>query len=1051
MLKPNLFLISLLIIAPIYLLTAQEMSPEEKRRFEKLFYGNLDFKTGYEYHIKGQIYKAREHYTKAMYSLRDEKKWMGMIRVGGRVITTYSGSKNDSLGIAVADTLLATINREAPLYKDSTAAIYKGLLNVYYDRLDNKKGLEAGYKLRWLLKKKYQTDIINPFVDIYALMGQFHYREGNIDSAFHYLQTAHDIIPQLDKVSPDKASFMLALYGDLLFSISNYGGAINMLERATDYAKAIFGEDNPEIGRYYSSLAGYYQSLGEHPSSIEYNQKALYLYEAGEGRPDIFYYYIIPNVHLNLCTDYIQLDQLEKANYHHERASTYIKNSKKNLELSTDLLHVKGDLLLAQNQTEEALSFYNKAKALYIKNIAAGIYPYSSNEFNLMILNSDIANAHKISGSLDSAIFFYKQAISMGKEYYEEQLTALKANWYYTLTDIYMGKGQLDSALYHNQNSLISTCHYFTHEDYFTLPQSKDFQNITETYLVLRQKAKLIHQLAQLAPQEEEQLKLLKKALDFITLSDAVHVENLKKASLYRTAKSATLIENSIHNYKEGLNIAHEAYTITTDPSYLDQCFYFTQKMKAQQLWMSILDSNSKNFANLDQELLNRERDLLADIAFYESKIREVTTNNDTASIYKYRNENLFGKKEELTKLYRQLESDNPDYYETKYAFIPEDEQSLKNVLASDEALVEYVLTDSLLYTFVLTQEKQLKLYQSKTSTGLAEQVDELNALLQNSAMLRKSSRQRFIQISHQLYQALIQPIADDIKDKNRLIIIGDGLTNYIPFETLVATNSPNTFDQLDYLIKDFEITYHYSSTLFAKARKNQAINKTELFAFAPVYDEIESSTEIALETNNLRAFNDDRTFNPLPESEREVNNIAHVFELDGRKSAVYLRQKASEVALKHQLEQAFQYIHIAGHSFADLENPNFSGVACYSDTTLVEEDGILYSGEIYGLSTTADLITLSSCESGYGKLQGTEGLLGLNRAFIYAGAQNVVFSLWKVYDKVSAQLMIDFYEGVVKEDLAYPGSLRQAKLKQISNPATASPHYWGAYLLIGR
>ncbi|MCG8327673.1 MAG: CHAT domain-containing protein [Chitinophagales bacterium] len=1049
--KPNLFLISLLIIAPIYLLTAQEMSPEEKRRFEKLFYGNHDFKTGYEYHVKGQIYKAREYYTKAMYSLREEKKWMGMIRVGGRVITTYSGSENDSLGIAVADTLFATVNRAAPLYKDSTAAIYKGLLNVYYDRLDNKKGLEVGHKLGWLLKKKYQTDIINPFVDIYGLMGQFHYREGNIDSAFYYLQTAHDIIPQLERVSPDKASFTLAIFGDLLFSIGNYGGAINMLERATDYAKAIFGEDNPEIGRYYSSIAGYYQSLGEHPSSIEYYQKALYLYEAGEGRPDIFYYHIIPNVHLLLCADYIQLDQLDKADYHHKKAYTYIKNSKKNLELSTDLFHVKGDLLLAHNQTEEALSFYNKAKALYIKNIAAGIYPFSSNEYNLMILNSDIAKAHQVSGSLDSAIFFYKEAISMSEKYHEEQLTALKANWYHTLADIYMGTEQLDSALYYNQNSLISTCHYFTPEDYFTLPQSKDFQNITETYLVLRQKANVIRQLAQLVPQEEEQLRLLKKALDFITLSDAVHVENLKKASLYRTAKSATLVENSIYNYKEGLNLAYEVYTITSDPSYIDQSFYFTQKMKAQQLWMSILDSKSKNFAKLDQELLNQERDLLADIAYYESKIREAAANNDTASVYKYRNENLFGKKEDLAKLYRQLESNNPDYYETKYAFIPEDEQSLKNVLTSEEALIEYVFTDSLLYTFVLTPEKQFKLYQSKISNGFAKQVDELNALLQNSAMLRKSSRERFIQLSHQLYQALIQPIADDIKDKNRLIIIGDGLTNYIPFGTLVSANSTNTFDQLEYLIKDFEIVYHYSSTLFAKARKNQVANNTELFAFAPVYDEIENNTAIALETNNLRAFNEDGTFNPLPESEKEVNNIAHVFEQDGKKSAVYLRQKANEAALKHQLEQTYQYIHIAGHSFADLENPNFSGVACYSDTALVEEDGILYSGEIYGLSTAADLITLSSCESGYGKLQGTEGLLGLNRAFIYAGAQNVVFSLWKVYDKVSAQLMIDFYEGVVREDLPYSNSLRQAKLKQISNPATASPHYWGAYLLIGR
>ena len=83
-------------------------------------------------------------------------------------------------------------------------------------------------------------------------------------------------------------------------------------------------------------------------------------------------------------------------------------------------------------------------------------------------------------------------------------------------------------------------------------------------------------------------------------------------------------------------------------------------------------------------------------------------------------------------------------------------------------------------------------------------------------------------------------------------------------------------------------------------------------------------------------------------------------------------------------------------------------------------------------------------------KLDNTEGLLGLNRAFIYAGTPNVVYSLWKVYDKVSAKLMVDFYKGVL-EDKSYSASLRKAKLKLLEDGVTASPHYWSPYLLIGR
>ena len=113
------------------------------------------------------------------------------------------------------------------------------------------------------------------------------------------------------------------------------------------------------------------------------------------------------------------------------------------------------------------------------------------------------------------------------------------------------------------------------------------------------------------------------------------------------------------------------------------------------------------------------------------------------------------------------------------------------------------------------------------------------------------------------------------------------------------------------------------------------------------------------------------------------------------------------------------------------------------------DEDGTLHAGEINLLRIKADLVTLSSCESGYGKPEDNDGLLGLNRAFVYAGAPNVVFSLWKVYDKVSASLMVDFYTHILEEQ-SYSESLRAAKLRVLADPATASPHFWAAYMLIG-
>ena len=167
------------------------------------------------------------------------------------------------------------------------------------------------------------------------------------------------------------------------------------------------------------------------------------------------------------------------------------------------------------------------------------------------------------------------------------------------------------------------------------------------------------------------------------------------------------------------------------------------------------------------------------------------------------------------------------------------------------------------------------------------------------------------------------------------------------------------------------------------------------------------------------------------------------------RNNTLALRTQAGEGALKQALTEPYQYVHIAGHSFSDLKDPKFSGIACSSSDTLIE-DGILYADEISQLNIQADLVTISSCESGYGQVAQGDGLLGLNRTFISAGAQNVVFSLWKVYDHISASFMVDFYTRVL-DGQGYAGSLRAAKLRLIRDPATASPHFWAAYMLVGR
>jgi CHAT domain-containing protein len=111
---------------------------------------------------------------------------------------------------------------------------------------------------------------------------------------------------------------------------------------------------------------------------------------------------------------------------------------------------------------------------------------------------------------------------------------------------------------------------------------------------------------------------------------------------------------------------------------------------------------------------------------------------------------------------------------------------------------------------------------------------------------------------------------------------------------------------------------------------------------------------------------------------------------------------------------------------------------------------GTLYSNEIYNLDLKADLVVLSSCESGIGKLVKGEGMMALTRGFLYAGADNIITSLWKVYDKSTSILMKNFYKYVLEGE-SYSSALRKAKLEMISDPRTASPVNWSGFVLIGR
>jgi CHAT domain-containing protein len=186
-----------------------------------------------------------------------------------------------------------------------------------------------------------------------------------------------------------------------------------------------------------------------------------------------------------------------------------------------------------------------------------------------------------------------------------------------------------------------------------------------------------------------------------------------------------------------------------------------------------------------------------------------------------------------------------------------------------------------------------------------------------------------------------------------------------------------------------------------------------------------------------------------LPYTRDEVIDIGKLFPHHQRQ--LYLGADAREETVKSEKLDDFQYIHFATHGFLDELHPGRSGILL-SRAPDSKEDGILQTGEIMRLKLNADIVTLSACSTGLGKLMNGEGVLGLTRAFFYAGTRNVVVTLWNVNDSATATLMESFYLNL-QRGLPKSEALRRAKLSLLhsSDALWHHPYFRAAFVIQGQ
>ncbi len=233
----------------------------------------------------------------------------------------------------------------------------------------------------------------------------------------------------------------------------------------------------------------------------------------------------------------------------------------------------------------------------------------------------------------------------------------------------------------------------------------------------------------------------------------------------------------------------------------------------------------------------------------------------------------------------------------------------------------------------------------------------------------------------------------------------------------------------MPYLLKRFSVRNEFSAGLvLQKKREAQPTKISSVMVCAPVTFPVRDK------------------LNDLPGTETEVNTIANLFSEKNIASKVYLRTQANEAAIKSNSLKDYSLIHFATHGIVDEDSPELSRIYLQSDSKTAE-DGNLFAGEIYNLEFNASLVSLSACQTGLGDIANGEGVYGLQRAFLVAGAKVLIMSMFKVDDEATQKLILNFYRKWITTNNLRQSFVNAKKELRLDYP---EPYYWGTFMMIG-
>jgi len=560
------------------------------------------------------------------------------------------------------------------------------------------------------------------------------------------------------------------------------------------------------------------------------------------------------------------------------------------------------------------------------------------------------------------------------------------------------------------------------------------------------------------------QLELKQKnydqASDYLKRSIDV-TENVRRVSTSKdltTAFSAT-VQDRYEAYIECLMKQHEKQPAR---GFAVRAFETSELARARTLSELLLAVQAPG---VDPQLAARQRSLRQRLRIKENDKINLLAKKDSQEEVKALETETAQLEAEYNEVNDAIRSRYPSYDELSKPTAWDLRQIQQSILLDDDAvLLEYSAGAENSYAWVISRDA-FKSYALPPQKVINEAVQRVYSL--SSTSPGASVETELAQATAKLSKLVLEPVVTSL-NKPRIIVVADGSLNYIPFQLLSASVPAN-----EPLISKYEVINVPSASILGQLRheKQQRRPRSKILAafgdpvFPSNYAQYKDSTSgellAAAKTESSEPWRtawrsvevnadtfDPSVIQPLAYSKLELKNLS---DIAGPESFVARGFDASRQILEKTDLSNYAILHFATHGLLDPKNPEFSGFfLSMVDATGHPQNGFITMQDVYRLQAPVDLVVLSACRTGLGKDVRGEGLIGLTRGFMYAGASSVVASLWKVDDEATAELMKHFYANMLQKGMRPAEALRAAQNTLRQDPHWQSPHFWAGFTLQG-